>query len=219
MEWIKVSVDVEDNPKVVRLRRLLRDENAFIYLERIWRWLGRHEKQEGSLASLEAADIADIARWKGDPEELLEALVKAGLVDRGARGILEIHDWLEWHGSIFEARSKSAERVKRWRAKQKKARSAEEPDVTEEARREAPSMSIEAARSEASSAIEQLAKDLPPELLEEVRADVASATTAKELDVCLATAKRTATRLRFEKEHPEATPTPKARAVAGAAAS
>jgi hypothetical protein len=63
---------------------------------------------DGDLDAVDAEEIAIAAGWEGEPEEFIEAAIKAGFIDNGA--CLSIHDWQEYAGKLIERREKDRQR-------------------------------------------------------------------------------------------------------------
>lgn len=63
------------------------------------------EAPDGDLTGWGPDDIAAAAEYEGDPGELVNALLSAGLLDAdGEPGHYAIHAWMEHAGSIINAR-------------------------------------------------------------------------------------------------------------------
>ena len=128
MAWIEVHDTLPDHPKVLRAARALKlDSDALVgKLVRLWTWaLGNRE--DGVLSDLDAERLNYLMNYSGKSERLLDALTENRLLDERERGY-RIHDWDE-HVMMLrnkreENRKKSADRVRRFREKQK------QPDVT-----------------------------------------------------------------------------------------
>ena len=128
MAWIEVHDTLPDHPKVLRAARALKlDSDALVgKLVRLWTWaLGKRE--DGVLSDLDAERLNYLMNYSGKSERLLDALTENRLLDERERGY-RIHDWDE-HVMMLrnkreENRKKSADRVRRFREKQK------QPDVT-----------------------------------------------------------------------------------------
>ena len=114
--WIESHQDLGDHPKTKKLARLLGASRPAVvgHLHYLWWWAVRHA-QDGDLTPYDAATIADEAKWDGDPEAFVQAMLDCG--PEGKAGFLEvvegrtlIHDWWEYAGKLIEARKKDAER-------------------------------------------------------------------------------------------------------------
>lgn len=83
---------VPEHPKTRKLARLLSTERwaAVGLLECLWHWCSRFAVT-GEIP-YDAAEIADGINYTGDPEELLNALIDCGWLDRCECGKLYIHD-------------------------------------------------------------------------------------------------------------------------------
>lgn len=58
----------------------------------LWTWALVYE-DDGCLGVMHAADIARACGWCGDGDELLAALLAAGVVNEDALGGLVVHNW------------------------------------------------------------------------------------------------------------------------------
>ncbi|MFJ2044548.1 hypothetical protein ACIOBL_13125 [Paenibacillus taichungensis] len=81
---------------------------------------------DGDISEIEAADIADVMHFKGDPEELISALNEAGYIEEteAGRGIV---NWMEIGGKIIQNKEKDAARKAEKREEEKKAKSSSTP--------------------------------------------------------------------------------------------
>ncbi len=131
MAWIEAHQELADHPKIYKLAKLLRinDENAPIgILLRLW-WWAMDYAPDGSLGRYDADDLARATHWKGDAEDLLEALIGAGWIDKGPEG-LQIHDWYQYAGRLMEQREIKREqgRARQQRFKERHQKPEPEPD-------------------------------------------------------------------------------------------
>ncbi len=119
----RVKASFVDHPKTNRLRRAI-GENAVDYLLRLWSFAAQ-QRPNGALTGMEAAEIADVCRWAGEPEVLLAALLDgpvggAGYLERDDDGVLWLHDWQEeqpWVATSEERRTRATRAAKaRWKA-------------------------------------------------------------------------------------------------------
>jgi hypothetical protein len=85
---IRLSVDFWDHKKTFRLERQLGIEGVAA-LVRLWCWAGKHAP-DGFLNDMDAIDIAMAAKWTGDPQVFIDALM-GKWIDNGS--ILKLHDW------------------------------------------------------------------------------------------------------------------------------
>lgn len=144
MAWIEAHQELADHPKIYKLGKLLRidDENAPIgLLLRLW-WWAMDYAPDGSLERYDADDLARATHWKGEPEELLEALIGAGWIDRGPEG-LQIHDWYQYAGRLMEQREIKREQG---RARQQRFKERHQKPAPDGAPEEAPEDNAEITR-------------------------------------------------------------------------
>lgn len=128
MAWIELHQSLVTHKKTRRLARALGlgvpdgIPQAIGHLCIFWLWCV-DSTEDGSLADLDAQDIADAAGWTGDPEKFMEAMVAAEFIDKTEDG-LHIHDWYNYIGSLIEQKKESHEktlaRKQRYRDKKRK---------------------------------------------------------------------------------------------------
>ena len=104
-----------EHPKTIKLSRRLGDAGV-IALQKVWLFAGKY-RTSGSLAGMDAEELAIAARWPGDPNEFKTLLVEIGFLDEDVDGTLTIHGWAQWNpwAASFEKRSKLAQRAARAR--------------------------------------------------------------------------------------------------------
>lgn len=113
MDWIRVSCEYPRHRKTLRLVRWL-GEVAITYPIRLWLWAGE-QSPDGSLRDLEAEELAMICGHSGDAQELLEAMLETGFVER-RDDALWIRSWQEHNGVLFERQQRNSERMREARA-------------------------------------------------------------------------------------------------------
>ncbi len=115
MAWIPSYQSLRTHRKTARLARALKTSvpAAIGHLHCLWYWT-LDNSQDGRLNGVDAEDIADAALWEGDPEDLVNALVRAGFLDRDEQG-LAVHDWAEYAGRLLDARTRNAARQREFR--------------------------------------------------------------------------------------------------------
>lgn len=124
MAWIEVHTNLPDHPKVLRAAKALRiDSDALVgKLIRLWTW-ALENREDGLLDDLDADKLYRLMNYDGDNSELIAVLVRYGLLDEQENGCYSIHDWIEHVEMLMDKREKrrkqTADRVKRFREKQK----------------------------------------------------------------------------------------------------
>jgi hypothetical protein len=110
MDWIHMEVGLPDHPKIGRLSRRLKvdRDRALAIVVRLLCWTAT-AKEDGHLNGTEPEDIAEVCRYHGDPQALVEALVGAGWIDQDDSG-LTVHDWMERQGRMLRARERERNR-------------------------------------------------------------------------------------------------------------
>ena len=148
--WIESHQTLGNHPKRVKLTRLLRADPSYAslpleiaaaatigLLHQLW-WWALDFAPEGDVTGMLAEEIAAAARWTGDPDLFLAALLECGNPEQGTIGFLErssagrllIHDWYDYAGKLIQRRRQDAERKRLGRqADGDDASSLIEPDV------------------------------------------------------------------------------------------
>lgn len=92
---------VTDHPKFFRLKLLLKLNKscALGYLEALWHFCGKYTPQ-GNIGKYSDADIEAWLEWDGAEGSLVEAMAKAGWLDRDAAQRLIVHDWPQYADEI-----------------------------------------------------------------------------------------------------------------------
>lgn len=128
LEWIKVYKRTFDDPKIKRLARQLQTEVPALvgHLVSLWCWVSDYA-QDGDLTAFCAEDIAEGARWSGDPEVLIEALINCGdkkepgIIISDAEGI-RLYNWDVHTGREIEEQRKDRERKRQYREAKKEGK-------------------------------------------------------------------------------------------------
>lgn len=114
MAWIESHQALGAHPKTKRLARAL-DEDLVATVGRLqflW-WWALDYAQDGYLQRFDKYDVADAARWGGDPDVFLDALKSAGFLDED----MYLHDWHEYAGRLIKQREGNKERKRMSRAR------------------------------------------------------------------------------------------------------
>lgn len=107
MAWIEVHEELPRHDKVVILRRKLRITTPQAVGHLVMLWLNGMRLHEDGYYDLSRPEVvADAAGWDGEPQELVDALQYAGLMDPDGR----IHNWDRYTGRLIECRRKDADR-------------------------------------------------------------------------------------------------------------
>lgn len=124
MAWIESHQTLADHPKTRKLAHLLGVSvpAAIGHLHCLW-WWALDYSDDGSLAGHDALDIAIGAKWDGDADELVDALIRVGFIDVSDAG-LSIHDWYDYGGKLTSRRKANTERMRKARAEQNPTRAA-----------------------------------------------------------------------------------------------
>lgn len=118
MAWIELHQSVATHAKTITLCDLLdMPEYAAVgLLSCLWLW-AVDNAPEGVLPDVPRR-IARAIRWDKQPDDLIDALITAGFLDRTDEGLI-IHDWHDYAGKLIDQRQANAERQKNWRDRRK----------------------------------------------------------------------------------------------------
>jgi len=108
MAWIELHQTIWTHRKTLVLAAELGIEPdlAVARVVRLWCW-SLDNCPDGDLSALPAAVLAAGANWTGDPKALVDALLRAGFLDRQDERLL-LHDWWEYAGRLIERRRDDA---------------------------------------------------------------------------------------------------------------
>jgi len=120
MAWLPSHQELADHPKTRRAARRLDVSIVTMvgHLHFLWWWALDHAP-DGDLERFDAEDIAEAARWDGDPEVFLKALVDCG--PGGGPGFIDgdgrLNDWSEYGGK-YEQRVQAGRKAAavRWQS-------------------------------------------------------------------------------------------------------
>ena len=126
MAWIELHQSRTTHKKTRRLARALGlgvpegIPQTIGHLCLFWLWCV-DGTEDGSLADLDAQDIADAAGWIGNPDVFMEAMVSAEFIERTTEG-MKIHDWNDYIGRLLEQRkeTREKERLRKQKYRQRK---------------------------------------------------------------------------------------------------
>lgn len=112
LPWYRVRHDILDHPKLGDLQAILGDPLADAYYHRLLAFCAKYAAR-GRLADgarTARAQLAAGVRWTRDPDLIVDAMIRVGLIEEPSAGVLEIHDWWEEQGPIVEKAERDAER-------------------------------------------------------------------------------------------------------------
>ena len=123
MAWIEVHDNLPDHNKTLDVAEALKMDSDLVVgkLIRLWTW-ALTNREDGVFKARDVTLIADVMRYRGKAQKLVDALVCAGFLDRIGDGYA-IHDWDQHVCMLREKREKvraqTRERVKRYRDQKK----------------------------------------------------------------------------------------------------
>lgn len=105
-----MKVGTQAHPKFLRLCRRLKipSYSAAGILELMWMLPVSGNRLDGDLAGYEAIDLAAYVGWEGDGDELVDALVESGWLDRMPDGSLLVHDYADHRPDFVKKRAARA---------------------------------------------------------------------------------------------------------------
>jgi hypothetical protein len=108
--WIPFYSNMRTNAKVKKCSKYLGTSlvQTIGHLGLLWSWT-LEQRVGGDLSKFDNEDIAHAAMWEGDPDQFVDALERARLVDRVGDGYA-IHDWDEYGGLAENDRERRANR-------------------------------------------------------------------------------------------------------------
>jgi len=121
MAWIELHDTLPDHDKVLDLSVALKMDKDMVVgkLVRLWTW-ALDNREDGSFRSRDVATIAEVMRFRGTPQRLVDALVAARLLDVIDDGYV-IHNWYERVAMLLARReakrASNRNRQNRYRAK------------------------------------------------------------------------------------------------------
>lgn len=118
MAWIELHQTVWVDKKTLIMASILNIAPIYVvaHMAHLWCW-GLDNTPSGTLVDLPTTVIATGAGWTGDPDQFVDAAIKAGFIDRDP---LALHDWNDYAGRLIERRKIERERSKQRRAAEKK---------------------------------------------------------------------------------------------------
>lgn len=111
--WIELHDTARDHPKILKIARDLgiTPVHALGHVVSLWTWTLRMAP-DGCLASFDGDDIELAAQWDGKPGAFIASCTNRNLLDDKA-GVMSIHDWMEFAGSLKAARRAKASRERK----------------------------------------------------------------------------------------------------------
>lgn len=122
--WVKVSANLIRHPKFQRFSTILDEPQVTSAGRLLLLWSYALEFYPSGELKITKKELASICEWQGDPEEFYQALISCGGKEgcgfiKDERGILVIHDWIDFSGKLNEKRTKARERMRRLREREK----------------------------------------------------------------------------------------------------
>lgn len=116
MAWIESHQELLDHPKTLRLSNMLKikPSQTIGHLMCLWWWSLKYA-EDGVLARFKNDDLSLAARFDGNPDDFVNALVDSKFLDDSP---LRVHDWVRYAGTWLRNKYATSSRqwlVKTWR--------------------------------------------------------------------------------------------------------
>ncbi|MCC8049575.1 MAG: hypothetical protein LIP10_02815 [Clostridiales bacterium] len=117
MAWIQVHQQLKDHRKLLMAADELEIDPPYMLglLVSFWLW-ALDNTPSGSLDGVNSRTIARAAQWNGNPDDFVNALCHAGLIDGEPGETMALHDWYEYTGKLIDQREAEKNRSRRRRA-------------------------------------------------------------------------------------------------------
>lgn len=89
----RLSTSFRTHPKRVKLQRRMGPVGVLAFIDLIL--FAAESRTSGTLTGMTAEDVAIAARWEGDTEQFISALLDLRFLDRSDDGEMSMHDWSE----------------------------------------------------------------------------------------------------------------------------
>lgn len=101
---IRIEISFRGHRKRGKLQALLGPKSTDYLIDL---WIGSAlSRPEGILHGYDPLDSAIEARWDGDPQEFVDALVRVGFLDILDNGTYALHDWEEHQPFVVKAKER-----------------------------------------------------------------------------------------------------------------
>ena len=119
MAWIELHDTLPDHDKVLDVAEALKMDKDLVVgkLVRLWTW-ALNNREEGAFKARDIQTIAEVMRYKGKPQRLVDALAAARLLDL-EDDTYSIHDWDERVGMLLAKREKTRSQARDRKRKQR----------------------------------------------------------------------------------------------------
>lgn len=134
MAWIELHDTLPDHEKIIAVADGLKMDKDLVVgkLVRLWVW-ALNNREDGTFRTRDISTIAEVMRFKGKAQRLVDVLVSARLLDREEDWYV-IHDWEERVGMLLEKRewSRTQARNRKRRQRDKGVHVTRDKSVTDE---------------------------------------------------------------------------------------
>jgi 5-methylcytosine-specific restriction endonuclease McrA len=117
MPYLNLDLDFFEHPKTKRLVGLL-GKGAEVLPIKLWCYCGKYHSESGKLTGYSTQEIESIVGWWGEEGQMIEAMLKIGLLHKNGNNDMVIHDWEEHEGHLiyFKKRARQGA-AKKWNIK------------------------------------------------------------------------------------------------------
>lgn len=136
MAWIESHQNIKDHKKTYALMAALKcsKRDAISIVHMLWWWC--LDNALDGIIEVPSVAIKTATEWETDGDELVDALVESGWLERSIDGVLKVHDWHHYCGSLVE------KRLIRKHFREKKADSKRLPNGSRTAPKKRPTVSV-----------------------------------------------------------------------------
>lgn len=120
MAWYMAYQTMARHPKTLKLARLLKCDRRYAVglLHDLFSWGLDAAQKYGELPDLTAEDIAAALEIPGKKGvQTVDALEKAGYLNRNETGTYLIHDWYDYAGKLMDKREADRDKMRRYRSR------------------------------------------------------------------------------------------------------
>jgi len=130
MAWIELHDTLPDHHKVIDVAQALNMDKDLVVgkLVRLWTW-ALNNREDGAFRVQDIGTIAEVMRFKGKPQRLVDALTQHHLLDFDGDTYI-IHDWDERVGMLLAKREMSRSQARDRKRKQREKSSNVTRDIS-----------------------------------------------------------------------------------------
>ena len=119
LAFLKTEQSLRDHRKILEMAAALEMPEPHVVGHCIYLWLWAIDNAPSGTLPDNPRIIEKAAGWAGEPEQLVQAMLDARIIERNDEGQLIIHDWDEYTGKLIERRIEDKLRKRREKARKK----------------------------------------------------------------------------------------------------